>query len=697
MFNNLEEYIQTVTERFNKPRRNLVNEGILKQDLVAALIDVATFVQITNSAEFIQASIELAETISTQAGEYALEANETRLATIQVLNQAVQVLSETGQLKNATEMIREQILTISTQQSIYKGIWDASTNTPTLSTNVPANGSWYEIGKTGTQNITGSAELYLEGQKIISNGAIWELSKSGLVPGSKTVSHDKFSDDMQKSVGVQEDQAFVNGKEVLDVTRDRNGDVIEAYFADGTKLTDISISLGIKNGINLSKNGTAYTLNHGTTEGQAPFGSGFIESEEYGFVNGKEVLDVTRDKNGDIIEAVFVDGTLYSAQELLAARGLKTSLKNRLSGIISERGLPTTPIWGAEKLRRWNAWKRNPDYRFDYVFIADSFFQGDVFNVLPSLRNFLISEGYSIGGAGFCGFNRSSVNSQDAINGSINRALFGVSYNLDHWARSGTAGYNPGLEGTISSNVANATITLTSNQAGNTVTILFEKHVGGGDFRYRTNANAWSTVSTAHSEADVDTVVIDVSGLGSSFTITIEALSIGVILCGAIARNNLANSLTMHKSAISGGTAGSFGQNAMWSKSLSYLTPKAAIIMFCTNDKGANVPPLTYKGNIQNLITRLRLIDPLCDIILAMPTFTKDETETPTTYSLKDYASVLFELSQENHTAFVDNSQIFGSFSQSLIDNGFMNIDRIHPGTKGGTLIAENFFKLLQK
>jgi hypothetical protein len=49
----------------------------------------------------------------------------------------------------------------------------------------------------------------------------------------------------------------------------------------------------------------------------------------------------------------------------------------------------------------------------------------------------------------------------------------------------------------------------------------------------------------------------------------------------------------------------------------------------------------------------------------------------------------MFQLAQENHGCYVNLRAVFGPFGQYLIDGGFMHADRVHPGARGGPLIAE--------
>lgn len=56
-----------------------------------------------------------------------------------------------------------------------QGAWNASTNTPTLSATPLSTGKYYEVSVAGTSSIpTGGSITYSPGDKLVSNGAIWQ-------------------------------------------------------------------------------------------------------------------------------------------------------------------------------------------------------------------------------------------------------------------------------------------------------------------------------------------------------------------------------------------------------------------------------------------------------------------------------------------------------------------------------------------
>ncbi|MGX5854503.1 SGNH/GDSL hydrolase family protein [Dyadobacter jiangsuensis] len=780
-----------------------VNYITATQELMVAL-GVVDFGSMSSAISAAQAEAAKAASIDAQNETLSLKGEVEQMHS-DVAIDAQQVNMKATQVQQAKSDVDSGLASV--QQLIaqgfkVKGNWNVGTNTPNIAAASKADGDAYIVKGAGATSISGESIDAADGDVFHWNAtdAKWIYRKAATIPASKSVGRNSLDDELIQTVGETEEIAmvngkkalyivrdvnkdviftifddettsldtdvsigvsnglsvqrvgksyilgfgnsegqlpfgtgnvqseeflYVNGKRALFVFRDSNQDVVDAYFADGTTLNDpivtigagslglsvsqtgkniqltgtpANITIGVKNGLKITRTGLDYVLDYGNSEGEAPYGSGVLSTEDIAFVNGKEILHAVLDSNKDVVEAWFKDGTTFSApvglagmiSEIAAARGSKLTLNDRIVPVITSNGLPTTPIWGAEFLKRWIAYRRNQDSRFDWILIGDSYTQGNYFSA--NLRAWLIAEGYLNGGAGWCGFNRWGT-SVGSINQAVNSAL-SVSYTIADWS-AGTAN-NMGVDGYITSLVANTVLTLTATEATASVTLLFERHTGGGDFRYRIGSGSWTVVSTNNATQDTSTVVINTAGSGNSFIIEVEPLAVGIILCGAIGRNT-GNVLNVHKCGISGGQASLFGSTALWSTSVSHLSPKGAVIMFGTNEMAANLAPATFKTNVQNIITKLRTADPVIDIILACPTFTKYETEDPRTYSLKDYASVLFQLAQENQAAFINHGLAMGTFSQALVDNGFMHSDRVHPAAKGGYLIADNFFKLLKK
>lgn len=57
---------------------------------------------------------------------------------------------------------------------IYKGIWDASTNTPTLIDGTGVSGEVYRVNVAGTQDLGSGSQTFAIGDKVVYNGTEWQ-------------------------------------------------------------------------------------------------------------------------------------------------------------------------------------------------------------------------------------------------------------------------------------------------------------------------------------------------------------------------------------------------------------------------------------------------------------------------------------------------------------------------------------------
>lgn len=68
----------------------------------------------------------------------------------------------------------------------YKGTWNASTNTPTLTSSVGAKGDYYVVSVAGTTNLNGEA-LWGVGDWAVFNGSVWQRVEGGDTINATTV------------------------------------------------------------------------------------------------------------------------------------------------------------------------------------------------------------------------------------------------------------------------------------------------------------------------------------------------------------------------------------------------------------------------------------------------------------------------------------------------------------------------------
>lgn len=357
-------------------------------------------------------------------------------------------------------------------------------------------------------------------------------------------------------------------------------------------------------------------------------------------------------------------------------------------------GLPTTAVVGAENLTQWKTYKANAaSSSYNWVLIGDSYTQGNYYGW--RLFYDVLNDGYADGGSGYCSFSRVDDEGYHIFDQSIDPNVLKCDYDYTKWnyTREKTIGPSGWVTNTTANN---ATIRVTSTEAVNSVTIVYENPTTAQSFRYRVNEGTWIPVSlAANATKTIGNTVIDVSNAGEKFTIDIDPQSVGMNFCGVISKWG-GNKLMMDKCGISGARADYPAQNDEWNQSMQLLAPKGALIQFGVNEQIQDIDPAYYKTSVQNIITKLRAVSPNCDIILMSPPQTVYETESPRKYKQADYAKVLYQLSQDNKTAYINLNVAFGAFSQSSVDKGLMNVDRTHPGDAGGQLIANTIHSALK-
>jgi hypothetical protein len=200
---------------------------------------------------------------------------------------------------------------------VYKGTWDASTNSPTLVDGTGSAGWTYRVTVAGTQNLGSGAITFSVGDDIIYNGTIWQRN-----PSSTGVS----------SVNSQ------TGTVVL-TTDDVNEGNNNKYYADSLARHAISASLPLSYN---STNGN-FTISQASTSS-----NGYLSSIDWNTFNSKQPSgNYITDLTGDIIASgpgsvgatIAPNAVTYSKMQSMTANKL---LGSGLSGTsVSEITLGT--------------------------------------------------------------------------------------------------------------------------------------------------------------------------------------------------------------------------------------------------------------------------------------------------------------------------------------------------------------------
>jgi hypothetical protein len=354
--------------------------------------------------------------------------------------------------------------------------------------------------------------------------------------------------------------------------------------------------------------------------------------------------------------------------------------------------VPSSPVWGAQRLRRWHAWKRAPSYSYDLVLHGDSYTDGNYFARL--LRQALLARGFSDGGPGLLAF----FGADGAISSqSIEPTQFYCAFASGDWSNV-VAANSWGPSAThVTSASAGKVITVTSTTPLATVTLIYRRQSGGAGFTYQINGGAAVTVSTANTTPEVGSTVIDTTAAGGSFTLTLTALGAGVEIAGAVGRKAGSNLLTVHKAGLTGSHASMWGKQPLYKDAVALLLASGkGGFAYCwgTNDQNGNILPSVVKGHVQNLANYARAVDPICDLMFVAPPETSYAAGKA--YRTDEYADVFYQLARENTgAAFVGLPAIFGPYSGGSITSGLFHADAVHPGTLGSPLIADAYHATL--
>ena len=67
--------------------------------------------------------------------------------------------------------------------STYKGVWDATTNIPTLIDGTGTAGDYYIVSVGGTQDLGSGSITYEAGNFVLYNGSIWQKESTNRLKG----------------------------------------------------------------------------------------------------------------------------------------------------------------------------------------------------------------------------------------------------------------------------------------------------------------------------------------------------------------------------------------------------------------------------------------------------------------------------------------------------------------------------------
>jgi hypothetical protein len=403
---------------------------------------------------------------------------------------------------------------------------------------------------------------------------------------------------------------------------------------------------------------------------------------------GVAYVRVTYDNNSSLTNIPPVGKNTFQFQVGVSSTDYKQFSRNFDTYLNTMDSMNVT-MWGFDRLRKWNAWKQQQDYRYDLVLTGDSYTDGNYFG--KKFYDLLQTQGLPYGGAGFCSF----LSGDGPLNGvSIDSTKFKANWATGAWtnltyAPNGTTSWAP-AGNSVKATGASSIITLTAGETYDSIKVIYFMRSGGGSFQWKINAGSNTSVSTANGSNAVGILTIPTNGVSAPFTITLTAGDNTIEFGGAIARRN-GNLLNVHKVGLTGSNASMFAQNSLFNSSITPLSAKGIVLMWATNEQNASIVPSVMKQYVQRIANYYRGQDSLCDLIFMAPMATKYDGARA--YRSSEYANVMFQLAQENNGAFIDFNKIFGAFSQQQINNQMIAGDSVHPGARGSFVYSQTMLK----
>lgn len=501
--------------------------------------------------------------------------------------------------------------------------------------------------------------------------------------GSWVASTSTSTDLLRSDVLAHFDWSFgVSETDVLAALVDASGREALKVLADGTLLAKLAILAGAGITVTQNADGT-YTI-------ASTINIGSAQMVDYG---ASDYLFAITDASGRISLQIDPDGGLsgkITSSEVVAARGSRASLSDRINQHHNAYGLPKRHVWGEWYLRETRQRLRKrllaESARLSVALIGDSWthaatrWSGPFASALKTL--------YGDGGPGWVGFGFAGAG-YTLSNGNVGSDAT-LSYG-GTWTAAYAASTSPDIC-QVASATAGDTLTVGFTGSGASGVDLFYI-AGAGAIQYRWNGGAWNSLSLA---SGTGLTVAALTGVpAGAWTLELQNVSGTTTLCGVNVKKTT-DGVVVHKLGATGSRASQWsGVNATeWQAGLTALAPNLVAVLLATNDQGV-YDSATFKGYVQTLVTRIKTAVPLADVLLIIPC----ENGRANTWPMSDYAAAMYELAATNKCAFMDLQYVFGdSFSEyaSTSARAWFAADLIHPDpTTGGRAIVDDVMRLV--
>jgi len=560
----------------------------------------------------------------------------------------------------------------------FLGTITALNNNPGVATTLA--GKWWQIGVSGLLSHANSGGLAVDvGDRLLSNGTSWIrwLLPPFYIPDG-SLNRKKVELSAQRQWGME---GYVLGYAWAVMDSERRLGI--GLRDDGVIVGKLGVNLGIANGLGMSFANGITTINLGSVDGKLPVGDGSIDSS----IGRDDVAFSIVDSSGRQAFRIDVDGTTTiqkgGSLEMIAARGSRSTLTERLDSGFNSHGLPKNGRWGTEFLRETKQRLRKlsmlESSSFCVLMIGDSWthmqvrYSGSVASILKTT--------YGDAGLGWVGFSW-PTGIPSLINGSVDPVACTLVV-TGSWSPAYWSSTSPDI-GQIESSTVGDGVTVTGPDSCSAV-VLF--HRGNGAVRYRWNSGAWTNVTL--SGTTLQTVSLDSVPAGA-WTLNIEVVSGTPVLCGCDIQKTTSG-VRVHRLGSTGSRTSQWAAvNASeWQSGITALAPNLVMVMHGTNEQ-SSYAPTTFRTHLNTILTRVRLAAPTADILLIAPC---ENNRVGNAWPMTDYATQTFQAAEAFSAAFVNLQPLFGltqSDYSSVSARPWFHADLVHPApTTGGRAIVD--------
>lgn len=407
-----------------------------------------------------------------------------------------------------------------------------------------------------------------------------------------------------------------------------------------------------------------------------PFGAALLDADAPDNMDGD--LFVLPDVDGRVLLLIRANGEIIgkiTSPEIIAARGSKASLADRLTVSVLPNGLLRTSRWGRAYLRQahMRLMQRSLGVatQIDIVAIGDSY-TDTAARWLQQFTERLVAR-YGDAGPGFVSF----ANRRGGARPTLAVPDYAGAWTTASWTAQ-TADTT-----SLTSSTAGNTATCTIPAGMSDVTLLYLPTTDGA-VRYRFRpTDAWTPLALT------GTGVALLSGLpAEASTLTIEVTG-GTVSLNAVNIRSAAPGVRVHKCAISGVRAKFFAETDGPVRRAHYaaLGGHCYTIMLGANDQ-PGYPASEFRTYLDAMVAGIRAVSTVADLAFIAP----PENNLARARPMKDYAQVHYEVAVANGGAFLDLQADFGPDPALYASNGafpLMLADGLHPDpATGGYLIA---------